>query len=43
MNKAVFAIDYNSVSDGFCTTANQLNFDGIKKNWDLDAWLYSCR
>ncbi len=43
MNKAVFAIDYNSVSDGFCAAANQLNFDGIKKNWDLDAWLYSCR
>jgi len=43
MNKAVFAIDYNSVSDDFCATAKQLNFDGIKKNWDLDAWLHSCR
>jgi hypothetical protein len=43
MNKAVFAIDYNSVSDGFCAAANRLNFDGLKKNWDLDAWLYSCR
>ena len=42
-NKPVVAIDYNAVGDGFCAEANRLNFDGIKKNWDLDAWVSACR
>jgi len=42
-NKPVFGIEYNSDTSSFCPLANQMNFDFIKKNWDLDAWRIACR
>jgi hypothetical protein len=42
-NKAVFGVEYELESDQFCPQANALNFDFLKKNWDLDAWRESCR
>lgn len=42
-NKAVFGVEYELDSNQFCTQANNLNFDFLKKNWDLDAWRESCR
>jgi hypothetical protein len=42
-NKPVFGIEYNSDMSSFCPLANQMNFDFLKKNWDLDAWRIACR
>ena len=42
-NKPVFGIEYNSDTSSFCPLANQMNFDFLKKNWDLDAWRIACR
>jgi hypothetical protein len=42
-NKAVFGVEYELESNQFCHQANALNFDFLKKNWDLDAWRESCR
>ncbi len=42
-NKPVFGIEYNSDTSSFCPLANQMNFDFLKKNWDLDAWRKACR
>jgi len=42
-NKPVFGIEYELDTDSFCPQANQMNFDFIKKNWDLDAWRITCR
>lgn len=41
--KAVFGVEYELASDEFCPQTNALNFDFLKKNWDLDAWRLSCR
>ena len=41
--KQVFGIEYERDPHTFCPQANQLNFDFLKKNWDLDAWRISCR
>lgn len=41
--KPVFGIEYESDTDSFCSQANKMNFDFLKKNWDLDAWRVSCR
>jgi hypothetical protein len=42
-NKAVFGVEYDLESAQFCPQANNLNFDFLKKNWELDAWRESCR
>ena len=42
-NKAVFGVEYELESNDFCSKANDLNLDFLKKNWDLDAWRESCR
>jgi len=42
-NKAVFGVEYELESDQFCPQSNALDFDFLKKNWDLDAWRESCR
>lgn len=42
-NKPVFGIEYERDPHTFCPQANQLNFDFLKKNLDLDAWRISCR
>lgn len=41
--KAVFNIEYNLALDQFCTQANALNFNSIKKHRALDAYRESCR
>lgn len=41
--KAVFGVEYELDHSEFCTQANDLNFDFLKKNWDLDAWREACR
>lgn len=41
--KPVFGIEYESDPASFCPQANQMNFDFLKKNWDLDAWRIMCR
>jgi len=41
--KAVFGVEYELDTIDFCPQANALNFDFLKKNWDLDAWRESCR
>jgi hypothetical protein len=41
--KAVFGVEYELATVDFCPQANALNFDFLKKNWDLDAWREACR
>jgi hypothetical protein len=41
--KAVFGVEYEGDPADFCPQANAMNFDWLKKNWDLDAWRIACR
>jgi hypothetical protein len=41
--KAVFGVEYDLATDQFCPQANALNFDFLKKHWELDAWRQACR
>jgi hypothetical protein len=41
--KAVFGVEYELDTADFCPQMNALNFDFLKKNWDLDAWREACR
>jgi hypothetical protein len=41
--KAVFAVDYNVPFDKYCPKMNELNFDALLKNLELDAWRNPCR
>jgi hypothetical protein len=41
--KAVFGVEYELDTSGFCPEANALNFDFLKKNLDLAAYRVSCR
>lgn len=41
--KAVFGVEYELERSDFCSQANDLNFDFLLKNWDLDAWWEACR
>ena len=41
--KAVFGVEYELSPADFCPQANAMNFDWLKKNWDLDAWREACR
>ncbi|MBL7161118.1 MAG: endo alpha-1,4 polygalactosaminidase [Anaerolineales bacterium] len=41
--KSVFGVEYELDSDEFCPQVNAMNFDFLKKNWELDAWREPCR
>jgi hypothetical protein len=41
--KAVFGVEYELERNDFCSQANDLDFDFLKKNWDLDAYREACR
>jgi len=41
--KTVFGVEYELETQEFCPQANALNFDFLKKNWDLDPWQAACR
>jgi hypothetical protein len=41
--KAVFEVEYNLPTSKFCTQANALNFNSLKKHLALDAWRQPCR
>lgn len=41
--KAVFGVEYELDTGDFCPQANALDFDFLKKHWDLDAWRVACR
>jgi hypothetical protein len=43
--KAVFHVEYGDaqLAEDICPQANDLNFDSLIKNYDLDAWRIACR
>ena len=41
--KPVFVIEYELSPQEFCEQANQMNFNALHKNWELDAYSVSCR
>ncbi len=41
--KAVFGVEYELASDEFCQQVNALDFDFLRKNWNLDDWREACR
>ncbi len=41
--KPVFQVEYGLPLSAFCSQANALNFNAIRKNLDLDAYRESCR
>lgn len=42
-NKAVFGVEYAGDPTEFCPVLNDLNFDWLQKQYDLNAWQISCR
>jgi hypothetical protein len=40
--KPVFVIEYESLQQEFCPLANQMGFNAIRKNWELDAYRVDC-
>ena len=41
--KAVFGVEYELTNNEFCPQANALDFDFLRKHWELDAWREACR
>ncbi len=41
--KAVFGVEYDLNPADFCPQANAMDFDFLKKHWNLDAWRVACR
>ena len=41
--KPVFVIEYQLAPEAFCPQANNLQFNAIQKNRDLDAFRFPCR
>ena len=41
--KAVFGVEYSLKPADFCSQANAMDFDFLKKNLELDAWRLACR
>ena len=41
--KAVFGVEYDLEPDDFCSTANAMDFDWLKKKLSLDSWRRACR
>ena len=42
-NKAVFEVEYSLATSKFCSKANNLNFNSMKKHLSLDAYRVPCR
>ena len=40
--KAVFNVEYELETNEFCQEATALNFNSMRKNWELDAWQAPC-
>lgn len=41
--KPVFVIEYETPAEEFCPRANEMKFNAIQKNWELDAFRVSCK
>jgi hypothetical protein len=41
--KPVFIIEYDLAPEDFCSQANQMGFNALHKNWELDAYRVDCR
>ena len=41
--KAVFQVEYELTPEKFCPQANTLNFNSLRKNYDLDNYRVACR
>jgi len=41
--KPVFVIEYEMSPEEFCSQANEMNFNSLHKNWELDAYRTPCR
>jgi hypothetical protein len=41
--KPVFVIEYELMPSDFCPQALQMNFNALRKNWELDAYRVDCR
>ncbi len=41
--KPVFVIEYNITPEEFCSQANDMNFNALQKNLELDAFRFPCR
>lgn len=41
--KPVFVIEYDLSVEDFCPQANEMNFNALRKNWELDAERIPCR
>jgi hypothetical protein len=41
--KAVFGVEYENDTETFCPQANEMDFDWLKKQLNLDVWRLSCR
>jgi len=42
-DKPVFVIEYELAPEKFCPQANQLGFNALHKNWELDSYRVDCR
>jgi len=40
--KPVFVIEYELSPDEFCNSAGEMGFSALYKNWELDAYRFSC-
>ncbi len=41
--KPVFVIEYETSAEEFCPLANEMGFNAVQKNWELDAFISPCR
>ena len=41
--KPVFVIEYGLATEEFCPQANEMHFNAMQKNWELDAFTLQCR
>lgn len=41
--KPIFVIEYELAPADFCATANEMGFNALHKNWELDAYQVACR
>ena len=42
-NKAVFGVEYELDTEGFCDQANEMKFSWLKMEYDLDGGRISCK
>ena len=43
LGKPVFVIEYELSAEEFCPQALEMNFNALKKHWELDAYRVDCR